>query len=168
MKAYIDHEVLKSALHYSPETGIFTWLKKPNKRIPAGAIAGSKDVNGYWAIRLDGRLYLAHRLAWFYVHGKWPLEFIDHINRIRDDNRIQNLREAGYAENVQNTLVRSNNKVGLKGVSWNKRNKCWQAKIVHQGVQHYLGGYADPQQASMAYNDAAALMHKCNPNGAMK
>ncbi len=96
-------EYLRSILHYDQETGIFTWKVRTARRVKAGDVAGCSDGDGYRLIKVQSRLYKAHRLAWLYIHGSWPKDQIDHINRIRTDNRIANLREVSNKQNLQNT-----------------------------------------------------------------
>jgi HNH endonuclease len=83
---------LKEFLHYDPETGVFTWLVKPCRNILAGSIAGNVMNEGYVMVKIDRKNYKAHRLAWLYVHGTFPPDQLDHINRGRADNRLCNLR----------------------------------------------------------------------------
>ncbi|MGY8831687.1 MAG: HNH endonuclease signature motif containing protein, partial [Pseudomonadales bacterium] len=99
-------ERLKEVLDYSPETGHFTW-RINKRRARTGDIAGSVVAHGYILIRVDQTRQLAHRLAWFYVHGRWPDKNIDHINGQTADNRIANLRQATCAENLKNIKVSS-------------------------------------------------------------
>ena len=111
-------------------------------------------------MQIDGRRYLAHRLAWFYVYGEWPRKGLDHINRDRLDNRIANLREADHAQNVQNRGPMSNNKSGFKGVFFNPRHtQPWQAQITARGQYFNLGRYATAEEAHEAYKEAAARLH---------
>lgn len=157
----IDLETLRSALAYAPETGVFTWKIRPSPKVPEGAIAGSTHKRGYIHIQLKGRIYKGHRLAWFYVHGEWPSAQIDHINRIKGDNRIANLRAAENAENKQNYLgPQRNNKIGLQGVTKRRGRNSYQAKIEVFGVERHLGTYKTPEEASAAYMLAKAEMHK--------
>lgn len=123
----------------------------------AGDEAGCVAATGYRVVRIDGRLYLAHRLVWLITTGKWPAE-IDHINRNRADNRPENLREVTSAENKANTGLSNRNTSGRKGVSWNKTLSKWQATAVIDGRSRYLGLYSDIDQASLAYQ--AATEHK--------
>jgi hypothetical protein len=99
----LTQEMLRKVIHYDPATGQFTWLKIGNTNGFAGKVAGSLDQQGYRRISVYSRFYKAHRLAWLYIHGVWPEPEIDHINRIRDDNRIENLRVADRLLNMRNT-----------------------------------------------------------------
>ena len=146
---------LKSQLSYNPETGIF------NRTLKTGIVkvTGSKNSLGYIQIKINGRGYSAHRLAWLYITGEWPKEHIDHINGIKGDNRICNLRESTKSQNQWNAGSQKNNKSGFKGVSWHKRDQKWISSIRFHGKQKYLGSFADPEEAYLAYCDAAKEYH---------
>jgi hypothetical protein len=92
---------LKEVLHYDPASGDWKWLVRVAWRINAGGRAGTLNTLGYVAIKVDGTVYLAHRLAWFYMTGNWPQE-IDHIDRNKSNCRWANLRSVTHAENMQN------------------------------------------------------------------
>ena len=125
---------LQELLSYDPETGIFRWKVDRNGNAKKGEVAGSIASDGYRAIRIDGRHYFAHRLAWFFVHGMWPADQIDHLNGRRADNRLANLREATNRENQQNLRrARSGSRSGLLGVSWHGQKGRWRAEIRYNG-----------------------------------
>ena len=128
-------EYLRSVLHYSPETGIFTWKVSTAHRVKVGDVAGSQNGLGYLSIQLQSRPQLAHRLAWLYVYGSWPKDQLDHINRNRSDNRISNLREVSNKQNMQNASKPSNNTSGHPGVYWHKQRSKWVAQIKHNYKQ---------------------------------
>lgn len=154
---------LKELLHYDMNTGALTWVADQRGHIRAGANAGSRRPNGYLSIKIRQRAYYAHRLAWLYVHGVWPKHQIDHINGVRDDNRLVNLREATIIENRQNITLRKCNTSGFVGVSWCAKTKKWYARI---GVRHRticLGYYESPESAHAAYCAAKAKYHTFNP-----
>ncbi len=146
-------------LNYDPETGVFKWAVS-GKCIAVGKMAGYTTPEGYLSIGYDNKLYLAHRLAWFITHGRWPDKQIDHINGNRSDNRIANLRDVSRSANSQNLRkAKSNNKIGLLGVSWGKRNKKWTALIFVNGKKISLGYFSDPLDAHNAYLQAKRKHH---------
>lgn len=155
----MEHSYLKHILSYDPEKGVFYWLQ-PRPRIKVGVIAGSlKKKTGYVSIEIDGKEYAAHRLAWFYITGKWPENQIDHKNRIRNDNSFSNLREATNGQNRANT--QSSSKHGLKGVSLKKwlKDKPWEARITFEKKVISLGCFATKEEAHEAYCKEARRLH---------
>lgn len=150
---------IKDYISYNPDTGVFTRLKTSGGCIP-NSIVGTKQSAGYIRLRVKRKLYLAHRLAWWFVYGKMPDHNIDHINGVRDDNRICNLRLDTDKQNQQNiTTLSKNNKSGFAGVSWSKRMNKWRADIYIEGKSIYLGNYDTPEEASAAYLCAKKKHH---------
>lgn len=148
----LTHERLQLLINYDSATGIFTRRIRTAHCNRAGDIIGSPDRHGHLLFYVDGRKYLAHRLAWLYVYRRWP-KTIDHINGIPYDNRITNLRECTQAQNTRNKCISRRNTSGFKGVS-----RCrgrWNAKIMHDGTAYSLGCYDTPQEAADAYDRAA-------------
>lgn len=119
---------LKELLRYCPDTGVFDWISNNGMRVCIGKPVGSKS-RGYLRIRVDGKKYFAHRLAWLYVHGEWPEHELDHVNRDRADNRIANLRPASDTQNQRNRGIQRNNSSGVTGVYWRPADRKWQAMI---------------------------------------
>lgn len=154
----LDAHTLRDKLSYCPDTGLFKWIKPTGRRVKAGDVAGGKHPCGYVMISVCGHRHSAHRLAWLYVHGKWP-RLIDHINGRRDDNRIDNLRECTASENSTNRLRWPRNSSGLRGVHWDKRALKWVAAIKFNGRYKFLGHFEDPIEAAEAYQREA---EKCN------
>jgi hypothetical protein len=152
---------LRELLSYDADTGRFVWLLPTSNRVKAGQTAGSISVLGYLRINIDGRSYLAHRLAWFYTHGRWPAEQIDHINGKRADNRIANLRDCSPAQNCQNTTSRRGATSRYLGVSWAGcvKGRPWQALIKGGGKRKHLGHFATEHEASIAYRAAKPAFH---------
>ena len=149
---------LREVLHYAPDTGVFTWLVKTSTRIKVGDVAGSASARGYVWVRVDGVLLLAHRLAFLWMTGEWPPQFVDHINGVRDDNRWSNLRPATRAENNQNQRrARSDNKLGLLGVC-RYRNR-FRATIAVDGQRIHIGTFDAPEQAHAAYLKTKRELH---------
>ena len=154
----LTQERLKEVLHYNQKTGIFTWRARIARCIHIGGIAGSNAGRGYWQIAIFGVCYPAHRLAWFYMTGKWPEADIDHENHIRNDNRWENLRNGSRSFNMQNQRkAHSDNSIGFLGVSRN--GKGFIAKIVLNYKKYRLGTYSTPELAHQAYLKAKREMH---------
>jgi hypothetical protein len=134
--------------------GTFFW-RIDTRNTAAGDIAGSRQSRGYWHIKINRRLYMAHRLAWLYVTGEWPAGHIDHINGNRSDNRFANLRIASNSENAWNSRTRVNNACGYKGVHYKKRLNKFVAQISVGGRVHHFGVFQTPAEAHAAYRKAA-------------
>ena len=149
-------ERLRELLAYDASTGIFTW-RKSKGAARAGNTAGTPHSRGYWTITIDGNGHLAHRLAWLYVHGKWPERALDHINRLRSDCRIANLREVSGSQNAQNKSQQSNNTSGYMGVTWCKSSNRWVARITVDGKRINLGRYVGYCDTVNARKNAEAL-----------
>lgn len=145
---------LRRAFTYNPLTGILRWAYKPRVNTESGAEAGCK-MGGYRRVCLHGVSMQVHRVGWAMHYGKWPKDQIDHINMIRDDNRITNLREATNGENKWNTLAQSNNSHGSKGVAWDAQKQRWVARIMIHGKRIKIGRYRTREEASLAYAGAA-------------
>ena len=157
MKPVPSQGILSEWLDYNPETGVFLWRKYPGGSAKLGSPAGGLDDEGYWIIRLLKQQYKAHRIAWVMVYGEQPTCVIDHINGIKDDNRIENLRAATLSGNRRNGKIHRDNKSGYKGVCWEPRVKGrpWKATIRFEGRSISLGYFADPYEAHLAYCAAA-------------
>lgn len=161
----VSWDDMRSRIDYNHETGALIWRNNPN-RSPQwnGRYAGKPAVNtldssnGYLVGRLSEGKVFAHRMAWFLHYGEWPEE-VDHINGVRTDNRISNLRNVTKALNARNLSLSVRNKSGFKGVSWNKKLGCWQAHIRLDGKTKYLGLFRDINDAAKAYRDAAPVYH---------
>lgn len=150
---------LKALLDYDPETGIFRWKVSRRGKVKPGQIAGNVQAMGYRYVPFRGRLIGAHRLAWLYVYGRWPTHDIDHINRVRDDNRIANLREATRSENMRNMIRRRSDASPYSGVCWDKQAGRWLACITSDGKQIHLGRYDTAEDAHAAYVQASKEVH---------
>lgn len=148
-------ERLRELLAYDPEAGKFVRLVRTSTSVQIGDEAGYIRPVGYRAISVDGKVYLAHRLAWLHVYGCWPSEHIDHIDGNPDNNRIANLREASQPQNNANTKRKKNNKSGFNGVSWYKPTRKWVAYCRVNGRSKNLGYFDTPAAAHAAYVDAA-------------
>lgn len=152
----MNQEYLKSILVYNPKFGIFYW-KKNQGTAKAGNIAGS-DSHGYIRIGINGKGYLAHRLAWLYIYGYTP-KMLDHINRDRSDNRIQNLRLCTYSENLRNCRYKNRGQSKLRGVGWHKKSGKWVARIRDGVRQIHLGLFTTEIDAAKCYDENARKIH---------
>lgn len=152
-------ERLRELLEYNPATGDFTWKAARENSVRSGRVAGWVSVKGYKIVEIDRKQFPAHRLAWFYVHGGFPSGQVDHINGLRTDNRLANLRIVSNSVNQQNKRrARSDSKTGILGVHLHRPGK-WQAKINVGGRKKSLGMFDSPTAAEAAYLDAKRRMH---------
>lgn len=154
---------LRELLNYDPHTGIFT-NRISRKTAKAGLQSGCEHHDGYRQIRIDGRFYGSHRLAWLYMHSTMPMHDIDHIDGNRSNNSIGNLRDVSRSINLQNQRAcRSDNKSGFLGVSWNEETQLWYSRIQLKGLQKCLGYFKTPEDAHQAYLNAKRVLHSgCN------
>lgn len=150
---------LRELLEYEPEMGVFRWKVTKCWRSPAGSEAGTINNHGRRAIMVDQKLYTAHRLAWFYIHGEWPEQEIDHINCDPADNRLCNLRLATSSQNKCNSRRPINNKSGFKGVYYNRRLGRFGAQIAINKKHKWLGLFDTAEAAHAAYCQAASNLH---------
>ena len=170
-------DAIRRLIQYHPETGLFFW----NERLPSDFDAGIRTAElkcHSWNSRFSGKEALtalnrcgykhghilsikviAHRLAWAISTGKWPEHEIDHINMVRHDNRLQNLRHVTRSQNACNRSILPRNMSGYKGVLYDRRNGRCTASIAINGKSTYLGSFATPEEAHAAYCEAAAKIH---------
>lgn len=153
-----DYKIFSKYLKYDPDTGIITWKISPATHIPVGSEAGGTYDGGYGRIKFNGISHTSHRIAWLLHYKQWPKDQIDHINRVRNDNRILNLREVTNSQNKQNSGVTSNCESGFRGVT--KSGDKWLARITPSiGKRVTLGRFNSPEEASEAYINAKQQYH---------
>lgn len=157
MKTEPDINELKMALEYNPESGIFIWKQNRGGSALVGAVAGATNFRGYRSVFRLGVHLLLHRVAWAFVYGNWPQGHIDHVNQVKTDNRISNLRIATQRQNACNRGKSKNNTSGYKGVYI--YGKKFTARINVRRKCVHLGYFADAQSASEAYVNAAKKYH---------
>lgn len=166
MKPLVSLQRLRQVLDYNPATGAFIWSETLSSRAPAGSRAGSLDSQGRIQIRIDGRAYRAHRLAWLLITGDWPTREIDHRNGACADNRFDNLRDVGHRVNLENQRrPKKTNALGLLGVSpYQKRGgkRYFRARITVLGKAQTLGYFKTPEAAHAAYLSAKRAQHEGN------
>lgn len=155
----VTQSELQALFNYDPESGHFQWIvsrRGRNLNRPAGTVDAA---DGYCRIRIGGRPYAAHRLAWLYVHGEWPSSVIDHIDGDRSNNRLANLRPATLQQNQFNRRVKRTSSTGSKGVSLDRRSGRFQVAIKIGGVKRWVGYFDTVEEGSAAYNEIAETIH---------
>lgn len=156
----LSKDQINDLLHYDSETGVFVWNRAPGRNFRlVGRAAGRIGSAGYVEIGLGGKRYMAHRLAWLLVYGQWPKRQIDHINRIKTDNRISNLREATVPQNGHNVGVQSRNTSGVRGVDWRPGRSRWRARLMVESTGVSLGNFSDFFEAVCARKSAERLYY---------
>jgi hypothetical protein len=151
---------LRETLIYDPETGIFTRRIATGRwgRSKPGTPVGYVDRLGRVNIRLEG-LHRAHRLAWLYQTGEWPIAEVDHVNGNPSDNRWSNLRPATRSQNTQNAKMKRFNSHGWKGIYFCKQTQKWKARVIANGKSIYLGVFECPAAAHFAYIVGSTIHH---------
>ena len=158
----ITQAQLKELLYYKPLLGVFVW-KKDKGRAKKGCVAGSLDFYGYVVIKINSKIYKAHRLAFLYVEGEMPLNEVDHINGKRADNSWANIRGVTSSENQKNRKSQSNNTSGVMGVWFDKGIKKWRSHIKVNGEIIGLGSHSNISGAIKA-REAAEIKYNFHPN----
>jgi hypothetical protein len=130
-------ELLNELLEYNPDTGILTWIgKRRYTNTAVGQEAGYIDSKGYRRVSIFGKKYRSHRLIWKMVYGEDPDEnkVIDHVNRVRDDNRICNLRVVSVLDNNRNAKVRKPGATGISNITWHKQEKVYRVRVKRKHI----------------------------------
>ncbi len=152
---------LMEVFSYDPKTGIFRWLATFGSRAVEGDIAGHvvtkgpPNVVGYRYLTFEKIRYRASRVAWLFIHGEPVPEYVDHDNRVRSDDWIDNLRAATNSQNCANSIARVTSKSGVKGVSWDKKQRKWSASLCVNYKQRRIGRFDTIEEAAAAYETAA-------------
>lgn len=168
----VDLSTLRGLLRYEAETGKLFWLPRTAQHIGNGRNGAeveairwntkwsgkeaftSKNGSGYLTGNVFRKFFSAHRIAWALYYGEWPKGDIDHINGVRHDNRIDNLRDVSGSANNCNTRIRKDNKTGCTGVFWRKDGAKWAASIRLHGKISHLGFFKDKAEAIAARKNA--------------
>lgn len=146
----IDQETVKNLFYYDAESGRLLWRNGNGRNVKPWQEAKAPNGHGYYTAKIKGKSYLAHRLAWLYVHGSLPDGDLDHKNRVRNDNRLCNLRQVSRTDNCQNISLPSHNKSGHIGVSWIKSHQSWTVYVKVDRKNKWLGYFKDLDEAIAA------------------
>ena len=152
----MNQELLHKLFDY--KDGLLFWKSKRNG-IKPNKQAGWLSENGYWCIKVNKQIFRRHRIVFAMHHGFMP-EFIDHINGIKNDDKIENLREATKTQNQYNTKLRKNNTSGVKGITWHKRIEKWAIQITVNKKKHHIGYFDDIELAELVIQEARNKYHK--------
>jgi len=143
----LTQAIVKKHLSYNPKTGVLT-------RKSTGEAQLKRAKEGYLRVKIQGKQYPTHRVVWLYTYGEFPENTIDHINGVKTDNRIENLRDVTSTENNRNRSLSSNNKSGISGVYWCKRYNRWVARIGSKSGKENLGNFKNLFEACCARKSA--------------
>ena len=146
----IDQETVKKLFHYDAESGMLLWRNSNGRNVKPWQEAKALNGHGYYTVKINGTSYSVHRLIWLYVYGSFPNKYIDHKNKIRNDNRLCNLRDVNTTDNAQNISLPSHNKSGHIGVSWIKSHNCWTVFVKVNKKNKWLGYYKNLDDAVAA------------------
>jgi hypothetical protein len=147
----ITQQYLQDNFDYNQNTGLFVRTKKTGNSTKIGVPLTCNKGNGYVVFSVQGKLQLAHRMAWLYIYGEIPSKNIDHINGLPTDNRISNLRIADQSQNTANSCLSKANTSGSKGVVWLKDAGKWRAGITVNYKFINLGRFENIDDAIQAY-----------------
>lgn len=157
-RKFLNADEARGLLDYDRDSGDLRWKQHMTPRARAGTVAGVIQEGKYRRVGIYGRYYLAHRLAWLIATGEWPPHEIDHINGIKSDNRLCNLRLATSAQNNRNTI--HHNRAGLVGASYSSTKGMYRAQIRVGGKRKFLGWFTTADEASAVYTAAARKYHR--------
>ena len=153
----ITQELVKELFDY--RDGNLYWKNTKSNRVVKGSVAGGLCKKGYFRISINYKHYYNHRIIFLMFHGYLP-KLIDHKDGNRLNNKIENLRQATFAENLRNSKLRKNNTSGVKGVSWSKLHKKWRVAVMLNGDTYRLGLFKDLELAQLVAEEARNKYHK--------
>lgn len=172
----ITPEIIRQLIRFDRPSGKYLWNWRPrdmfnNERTWASWNIAHADKDamtatnsyGYSIITIFCTKFMAHRVIWAYHYGEWPINEIDHINGIKRDNRLENLRDVTTSENQKNRCLAIINTSGSMGVGFHKRQKKWRAYIASEGKQYHLGTFKTQLEALEARR-AAEIRFGFHPN----
>lgn len=150
MAKTLNPDWLRRSFSYDKETGVI--------RRSCGTPTGTLNKSGYIYIGIKDKRVGAHRLAWFLVTGSWPETTVDHINRVKSDNRWCNLRLASRNQQGYNREANRNSTSRYKGVSLYRKTK-WRAYARIDGVGKHIGIFNTELEAKLAYDNYVHAAH---------
>jgi len=151
-----SQEELHALFEY--KDGKLFWKVKRGGGVKPGDEAEYINNRGYKVVRINKAPYLQHRLIWV-MHGNEPVDFLDHIDGDKLNNRIENLRPATVSENKWNTKVPITNTSGIKGVCWNKNQMRWNGHVRFKGKQHHVGSFENKEECAKAVKEFREKLH---------
>lgn len=151
----LTHDECLRLFRYCADTGYLFWRVKHSRNVVIGRRAGTLNWHGYRQVKIGPKIYQEHRIIWLMVNGEWPKQEIDHINRVRNDNRIVNLREATKSQQAGNVPIPCRNTSGARGVWFDRRSGKWVAEIMNNRRKNVLGRFNKKSDAVACYKDAA-------------
>jgi hypothetical protein len=160
----LTQERLKELIHYDPDTGVFSWRVDRGHNKTKGMIAGNCNTLGYIDISINDKHYYAHRIAFLYMEGFFPENEVDHINRIRHDNKWRNLKHVSRQCNMRNQSLSKANTSGITGVTWHKGGHKWVSQIMVAQKNKYLGLFKTLKEAAQARWEAEVKYNFPNCN----
>lgn len=126
---------LRDTFSYDPETGVFCRISgRTNRKL---GVVGPNKGTGYVYLYCAGKNWLGHRVAWLFEHGRWPDGILDHVNRVRHDNRIANLRQIDYSGNAYNAKVHCRSQTNVAGICWHKGESKWRAYVARKHLGNF-------------------------------
>jgi hypothetical protein len=163
MKDNISTVKFEDYLYYDPNTGSITWKRTKGSRAKTGTNAGNLSKNGYLVLGFDGKDFYAHRVAWLLHYGQWPTNLVDHVNGVKTDNRILNLREVTKSENAQNQKTScKTSETNYLGVHYDTRRGRYVAKIMLNYKTKHIGVFKSAEEAYAAYLLIKRQIHPAN------
>jgi len=154
----LTHDKVKELFDYNPNCGILRWKISLSNNVKAGDVAGTIGSQGYLRVAIDGKTYQNHRIIYLWWYGFLP-EFVDHIDTVKINNFISNLRECTISQNGWNSKISSDNTSGVKGVTWHKGSKKWQAQIQVNKKSLYLGVFNNIESAELIVKNKRSEIH---------
>ena len=146
-------ELLRKLLRYEPETGKLFWRVRDgvpkwwNTKYAGKEAFVHQNINGYCCGNINNNTYVSHRVIWAMFYNYWPRDQIDHINGVKTDNRIKNLRDVVQSKNQRNRTMNKNNTSGYNGIYWDKNSKKWTPRIRINGKMKRLGSFKNIEDA---------------------